>query len=229
MTRSIVFDTGPVISLATNNLLWLLGKLKERYDGDFLIPNEVELELVKNSLKIKRFELEALQVNSEIRKGVLKVVNDSRIEAIKMKLSSIANNCFKARGVPLKIVHEGEMGAVAAAIVYNSDAIVIDERTTRELIENPEKLAQLMSRKLETKVEFNMECIKEIRSMIGGLKVIRSVELAIAGYELGWFDDLLTQDRDARKILIEAILWGIKIRGAAISQEEIDKIVRTEK
>ena len=69
----------------------------------------------------------------------------------------------------------------------------------------------------------------KLREKIGNLKIIRSIELAIAGYKLGWFDGYLTKDKEARKILIEAILWGIKLRGAAISQEEIDKIVRLEK
>ena len=121
------------------------------------------------------------------------------------------------------------MAAVVAAILFDAEAIVIDERTTRELIENPDRLANLMSNKLHTRVDADKELLTKLKEKLGKLKVIRSIELAVMGYELGWFDKYLTEDKDARKILKEAILWGIKIRGASISQEEIDKIVRTEK
>ena len=227
--KSITFDTGPIISLATNNLLWLLGNLKERYGGDFLIPKEVKLELVENPIETKRFKLEALQVNREINKGNLKVVDNPNIQNIKEELLQLINGCFSARNTTIKIVHQGEMAAIATALAYNSDAIVIDERTTRELIENPDRLAALMSRKLHARVNVNRSSINKVRLIIGNLKVIRSIELAIIGYELGWFDKYLTQDKYARKTLIEAILWGIKVRGASISQQEIDRIVKLEK
>lgn len=227
--KSIVFDTGPIISLATNSLLWLLGNLKERYTGDFIIPKDVEFELVQKPIETKQFKLEALQVNREINKGNLKVVSDEKINILKQELLNLANNCFFARGFPLKIVQMGEMSAVAAAIIYNADAIVIDERTTRQLIENPMKIAEFLGHRLKTNIKVNNENLKRLKEKFGTLRVIRSIELAIAGYELGWFDKYLTQDKEARKTLIEAILWGIKIRGASISQNEIDRIVKIEK
>ena len=189
---SIVFDTGPIISLATNNLLWLLENLKERYKGDFLIPKDVQKELVEVPLEIKRFKLEALQVNREINKGNLKVIEDPRIQILEQELLQLANSCFKAKGFPIKIVQKGEMAAVATALIFNSDAIVIDERTARELIENPEKIAELMSYKLKTKIEVDKTCLDKIKSKFGSLKVIRSIELAMVGYELGWFDKYLS-------------------------------------
>ena len=227
--KSIVFDAGPVISLTTNNLLWVLEGLRRRYSGEFLISREVRRELIDVPIETKRFKLEALQVNEEITKGILKVVDDPNVKLLKEELSNLANNCFIARGTPIKIVHEGEMGSVALALLNDSDAIVIDERTTRELIERPEKLAGLMSNKLHVRIDVDRANLDNLKAKLSGLKVIRSIELALIGYELGWFDRYLTQDKDARKILKEAILWGIKIRGASISQEEIDKIVRLEK
>jgi hypothetical protein len=227
--RTIVFDAGPVISLATNSLLWLLGNLKERYSGDFLIPKEVEIELVEKPIETKSYKLEALQVNREINKGNLKVVDEEKIHVIKRELLEIANSCFFARGTPMRLVQEGEMAALATAIIYNSEAVVIDERTTRMMIEGPEKLAKHMEERLHTKISINRENMKKFQERVGGFRIIRSIELAMIGYELGWFDKYLTQDKNARKILLEGILWGIKIRGAAISQKEIDKIVSLER
>ncbi len=227
--KSIVFDTGPVISLTTNSLLWVLEKLKERYGGEFLIPKEVQVELVQNPIESKSYKLEALEVNREINQKVLTLVNDEKIEIMKRELLMLANNCYYANNTPIKIVHEGEMAAIAAAIAYNSDAVVIDERTARELIEAPEWLAKYMSNRLHTNVTINKQTLQQLKSRIGNLRVIRSIELAMVGYELGWFDMYLTQDKNARKNLIEALLWGIKMRGASISQVEIDKIVEMEK
>ncbi len=227
--RSIVFDSGPIISLATNILLWLLGNLKERYGGEFLIPTEVEYELVQHPIQTKSFKLEALQVNREINKGNLTVIDDDKIHIIKKELLTLANTSFFVRGVPVQIVQEGEMAAIATALAYSSDAIVIDERTTRHLIEDPEKIAEKLSDRLHARVDIDRSKLKLLRDKISGLKVIRSIELAMIGYELGWFDKYLTKDKDAKKILLEAILWGIKIRGASISQEELDRIVRMEK
>jgi predicted nucleic acid-binding protein len=229
MSSTIIFDAGPIISLTTNNLLWILEKLKERYEGDFLITKEVFYELVQVPIESKRFKLEALEVNREINKGTLKVIDHPEIQGIKKELLQLANNCFFARGIAIKLVHEGEIAAVAAAIHYDANAIVIDERTTRELIENPDRLAKHMSRKLETQIDINRKNIDAFRRKVGSLKVIRSIELAVMGYDLGWFDSYLTQDRDARKTLKEALLWGMKMRGASISQEEIDRIVKIEK
>lgn len=227
--KALVFDTGPIISLTTNNLLWILQKLKERYNGEFLIPKAVHYELVERPIEIKRFKLEALEVNREINKGTLKIVDDPAIQKMTQEILSLTNNCFYARGVPIKIIQEGEAAAVATALYYRADGIVIDERTMRELIESPERLAKHMSRKLETRVDVNKSNLASFKAKVDGLKVIRSIELAVIGYELGWFDSYLTQDKDARKTLKEAILWGIKMRGASISQEEIDRIVRIEK
>ena len=141
----------------------------------------------------------------------------------------LANSCFFARNTPIKIVQEGEMAALAVAMIYNAEAVVIDERTTRMLIEDPEELANYMGNRLQTKITINRANLNQLKMRIGSFKVIRSVELAMIGYELGWFDKYLTKDKNARKILIEAILWGIKIRGASISQDEIDRIVNLEK
>ena len=40
--KSLVFDTGSVISLVMNNLLWTLKPLKKQYGGDFFIPKGVK-------------------------------------------------------------------------------------------------------------------------------------------------------------------------------------------
>ena len=60
--KPIIFDTGPVISLTTNNLLWVLDSLKKQYKGNFYITPTVKRELVDTPIQSKKFKFEALQV-----------------------------------------------------------------------------------------------------------------------------------------------------------------------
>ena len=59
--RSIIFDTGPIISLTMNNLIWTLKHLKRQFKGDFLITPAVKKELIE-----KPFRTKASSVNSKI-------------------------------------------------------------------------------------------------------------------------------------------------------------------
>jgi len=77
--RSIVFDTGPIISIATNNLLWVLEELKKRYDGEFYITSAVKKEVMDKPLRSKMFKLEALQIMFYISKGVIKILEEVMI------------------------------------------------------------------------------------------------------------------------------------------------------
>ncbi|MBI2656373.1 hypothetical protein HYX03_01385 [Candidatus Woesearchaeota archaeon] len=51
--------------------------------------------------------------------------------------------------------------------------------------------------------------------------------MAIA-YEHGLLDDYITKIPDARKNLLESVLWGVKLNGCAVSKDEIEQIVRIE-
>jgi len=55
----MVFDAGSIISLTTNNLLWLLPPLKERFGGSFLITNGVADELIKKPLATRKYKLDS--------------------------------------------------------------------------------------------------------------------------------------------------------------------------
>ena len=60
--KSLIFDAGPIISLATNNLLWILEPLKNKFDGKFYLTDAVKRELVDRPLETKKFKFEAIQV-----------------------------------------------------------------------------------------------------------------------------------------------------------------------
>lgn len=228
----IVFDTGPVISLTTNNLLWMLRALNSRYDGKFIIPMKVKKELIDIPLMTKRYKFEALQVMKEIREGTLHVYNDKKIEKKTLELLNLANSIFKGNGNWLKIVQYGEMEALAIALLQNADALVVDERNTRKLIENPLQIVKLIKQKTGAKVTVHKDNLKRFKRQVQNVKIMRSVELVMRAYELGMLDNYMPNRtsvvKDPKKTLLNSLLWGLKIRGCAISHKELDRIVNME-
>src|SRR3990172_9184650 len=97
--KSLLFDSGPIISLTMNNLLWLLEPLKKRFRGEFYITEDVRAELVERPLRIKKFEFEAVQVARVIGQGILSIASSPDVT----ELVRLANSCFKCRGTWLRI------------------------------------------------------------------------------------------------------------------------------
>jgi predicted nucleic acid-binding protein len=227
--KKIVFDTGPIISLAMNNLLWILEPLKKKSNLGFYITKSVKKELVDVPLnKTKRFKFEALQVLHYIENGTLKIIDNAEIKNQTSKLLSTANNCFKAFGHNMNLIHDAEMSSIALYLQKKADAFVVDEKTTRLLIENPKKLHNILRHKLHTKVEMNSKNVRDFRKLAENVHMIRSVELAIIAYEKGLLDKYLPDIQNPKKTLLESVLWGIKLHGCAVSKKEIEQIVRIE-
>lgn len=226
--KSITFDAGPVISFATNNLLGLLEQLKGKFKGDFYITKGVENELVKKPLESKKFKFEALQILEQIKKGSLKVVDNDAIHNKGIELLNLANQSFSAYGHYINIVSFAEMESLAAALYFKSEAIVIDERTTRELVENPMIVKKVLEKKIHTRISVNKDNLKEFQKQAKEIKVIRSTELVTIAYELGLLNQYLVEKTNPRKTLLEGLLWGVKLNGCAVSDIEINRILRSE-
>lgn len=226
--RTLVFDTGPIISLSMNSILWLLKDLKRKFGGEFMLPTEVRKELVDRPIETKKFKFEALQVLSLINKGVLQVIDQQQARQRADRLYSIANKIFWAKNKTITIVHKAEMEAVATALEFNADAVIIDERTTRVLIEDPYEVGRMLERKLHTQLRTDQRALEEFSRETKGLRVLRSTELVVMAFELGLLDQYLPPMRSPRKKLLESVLWGVKLNGCAISPQEIDFLVREE-
>jgi len=70
--------------------------------------------------------------------------------------------------------------------------------------------------------------IKEFKSEIKDVNIIRSAELMTIAFEMGLFNEYENKYVNKKEIL-DGILWGLKLRGCAISSEEIDEILRIER
>jgi len=140
----------------------------------------------------------------------------------------LANRIYNAKGNFMQIVHYGEMEALATAIIMKSSAFVVDERTTRMLIENPERLKDMMEHKLHVKLNVNKANLDEFRKEAKDIKLIRSTELAVVAYDLGLLDSFLPKTENPDRELLDGVLWGMKLNGCSISEREIETIVKIE-
>ena len=226
--KSIIFDAGPVISLASNNLLFILPPLKKKFNGKFYLTKSVKKELVDRPFEIKKFKFEAIQVEKLIEDGVLEIIDNDFIRNESLKLLATANSTFKAFNNYIQIVHFAEMSALIAAMSINADAVALDEKTTRLLIENPGILLKILRKTLHAFISVNEQNLKDFKNRTKNIKTIRSIELVAVAYEHGILDDYITKLPDAKKNLLESVLWGVKLNGCAVSREEIEQIIRTD-
>src|SRR3989338_4059011 len=149
--KTLVFDTSSIITVVTNDLLWVFRPLKEFFKGEFYIPNSVKLELVDKPFNTKMFKLESIMINKAITDGDLITYNSLNIDNLLLHVNSI----FSVNGKPLHVLDKGEVEALALTLRLQAEAYVVDERTMRLLIENPYLLRKLLEKKLHTRVDMN--------------------------------------------------------------------------
>lgn len=221
--RNLVFDTSSVISLTTNDLLWLLNPLKQKFKGDFCIPDSVKIELIDKPLATFRFKFEAMIINKIINEGFLDVHEPLNVDDLLIHVNSI----YLVEGKPLHIVDKAEVEALALVLRLQADAYVVDERTMRMVIEDPVNLRNILEGKIHRKVEINKNLLNEFKEISKGVKIIRSTELVTVAYEKGLLDNYLMDKKNKRE-LVEAFLWGLRLKGCAISTDEINEIIALE-
>ena len=219
--KALLFDSGPIISMTMNNLLWLLDPLKQRFGGKFLITKEVKNELIDKPLKIKRFAFEAVQIAKLIDNGILEIW--AEVAQRKEELLKLANKSFKTKGRWIRIVQDAEIEILALACGLGCN-VVIDERTVRLLIENPKSLSSLLERRLHSKVIMNSQNVERFLKEVASVQIIRSVELAAVAFEMGLFNHLVPKIKNGKNVLVDAVMWGMKLHGCAVTQAEINEL-----
>jgi len=222
--RVLIFDASTLISFAMNGLLNYLEELKKLFPGKFIIPQEVKYEIIERPLTIKRFELEALQINQLLLNKTLELpsslgLSDKKISEETNRLIEIANSAFTENGKPIHLIDSGETACIAVGNMLNEKNIptllVIDERTTRLLCEKPENLKKLLSKKHHVPIKYNKNSLVNFT----GFRIIRSAELGFLAYKKG-----LVKIQD--KKVLDALLYALKFKGCSISTEEIEELKR---
>ncbi len=214
--KALIFDSGSIITLALNDLLYILEPLKKAFGGEFYITESVKMEIVDRSIKSRKFMLEALMIKSLINKGILTVAHSTNTMRKETKrILDIANHTFNTEEEWIRLIHEGETSCLALFNMVDAEkkAIVVDERTLRMLCEAPQNLKKLLEKKLDKKIKPR----EENYNFFKNFKVIRSSELAFIAYKKKIIS-LPAKSQDA----IRAILYATKYKGCAISNHEIE-------
>jgi len=221
--KYLIFDAGPIISLTMNGMLPIIEKLKDVFDGEFILTPQVKHEVVDRPIKIKKYKLEAIRVQDMIERGVFKmsedIVPDDKLEREIKRLIKVTNGVLRTAqtGEKIKLIHKGEAACLAFANLCGADnVIVIDERTTRMLTESPQNLEKMMEKKLHTPLKAELSLLNELKNF----KFIRSTELLFIAYKKGLVP--IKKSRD----LLDALLYGVKFKGASISSGEIEEMKR---
>ena len=223
--KVLIFDSGALINLSMNGLVYILEGLKKNFDGKFIITEEVKGETIDRPIGIQRFELGALQIQNLIDTGILEMpssldVDENQLKKETKRIMNDANNTMQIRGQPVHLVEEAEMSCVALSSELRKRGfdtlIAIDERTTRMLCENPYNLEKIMSEKLHQ----NVKLTSDSSGIFGKCNFIRSSELVYAAYKKGLI-------KLAGKKVLEALLYATKYKGASISLEEIDTLKKS--
>lgn len=207
-----------------NGLFQELKELKKVFSGKFIITKEVVEETIEKPLTIKKFELEALRMQEMVDEGVLEYpsslgVNDKEVSLLTQRILKQANELFRSEKRAIEIIGKGEASCLALGKLFNDknikNVIAVDERTTRVLGENPEGLVKFLENKFHTNIKLN----KGDTNFIKGLKFIRSSELIYIAYKKGFIK--LKKDK-----ALDALLYALKFKGCAISDDEIEEIKR---
>ena len=230
--KALIFDASSIITLALTDLLDILEPLKNSFQGEFLITEEVKYEIIDRPIKERRFMLEALFIKKLFEKGVLKLYPVNPRE--QLRTLRIANSTFVSNGEFIKIVHPGEVSCLVAYKAIDAEikktsgfldaeksnfsskiAMVVDERTMRLLCESPGNLRKLLENKLHKKIS----SVERNYSYFQDSRLIRSCELALIAYKFNLID------LPAKKSeVIRALLYATKFSGCSLSSKEIDSL-----
>ena len=218
MEKMIICDSSALISLSDSCLLNVL-KFFHKQGVEFLISPSVYEESVSHplSMAMKAYQWSALNIERMVDEGQITLVRGNTLQMAE-EIMEIANHMFFAKGKPLHLVDLGEAEMIALAYSLREAHLLMDERTTRMLIESPFQLKAHLEKELKVNVMLHKENFQRFSDIVRGMEVYRSADLVFVAYKKGYFH---YKPREA----IEAALYTLKYSGCSISFEEIQELL----
>jgi hypothetical protein len=226
MMKDIICDSGSFISLTNSCLDRILYFLSEKFRVRFVIPPSVEYETVTRPIQsnLRQYTFSAIKIKEAIRDGVIVTVN-SDVSSQTNRILRYANNVFYAKGSPLQLIQSGEAEMLALASELGVKDILIDERTTRMLIESPFNMREHLGKEFNVNIMVDKKALEEFGSMTKGISAIRSSELVMLAYENGYFDHF----EELKLPALEAALYTVKFSGCSLRFDEIQEYLKSAK
>lgn len=221
--KRFAVDSSSLISLSGNCLIRIMRNLAEGAGIELLIARSVYQESVERPLKIRRFELNAIRIKDAVDSGYLKVWGESpELAKITGEMEGCGNCMVFAGGERMKLIQRGEAETVALAKVSGARVVVIDERTTRMLAENPYALRGFLQDRHNMKIDIDSSALGRLSALTSGMNFIRSSELLALAYERNLFGPELQPTKQS----LEAALYAVKFAGCAVSNAEIERYLK---
>lgn len=221
MMKAVIFDSGTLITFSMNCMLHIFRDLKKGFNGKFLITREIENEIVKVPMNIKKYKLGAIRLKSLIDEGILEFpeaigIKSNEVSNLSNEILKSANTIFYVDNNPIHLIDLGESSILALSKKLTETKIdhmiAMDERTTRMLCEKPENLKSLMEQKLHQKMKQNSK-----KFDFPKVNFIRSTEIIFVAFKKGII-------KNKSKDMLDAMLYGAKFKGTSISFDEIKEI-----
>jgi predicted nucleic acid-binding protein len=218
--KTVVADSSSIISLALNCMSSALLEMGVK----ILVTDEIYEEIILRPMGSKRYALESMRIKKLFSEGVISIQNPEPL--ITREIMELSNSIYRVKNHPLHLIHKGEAAALALIAGIEADALLIDERTTRLLIEDAEALRNVLTDQLGRHVDMDHQKLAAFNDIIPDIRIIRSSEVAAVAYEKGILSRNLG---NPGKEALMATLYALKFSGCAISWQEIDEYMSIEK
>ena len=218
--NSIVCDSSSLISITDAGIFGALVIVSRNLAGKLIISEGVQKESIDRPINNPQYSFSAVRLKRALLDGIFEVAKPDL--GTTEKVLNLANNMFIINGKPLRLVHEGEAELVALAIDNNLSTLLMDERTTRMLIEDPQSMRVHMEKEFNNKITFNQKALQEFQLLTRGIHIIRSSEVLALAYDMNYFSKF----RELKEKAFESALYSIKFNGCAISFEEIKELIK---
>ncbi|MFZ2454910.1 MAG: hypothetical protein WAX07_00305 [Candidatus Altiarchaeia archaeon] len=218
--KTVVADSSSIISLALNCMSSALLEMGVK----ILVTDEIYEEIILRPMGSKRYALESMRIKKLFSEGVISVQNPEPL--ITREIMDLSNSIYHINNHPLHLIHKGEAAALALIAGIDADVLLIDERTTRLLLEDAEALRVVLSDQMGRRVDMDRQKLAAFNEIIPDIRIIRSSEVAAVAYERG----ILGRNLGSGGIeSLMATLYALKFSGCAISWHEIDEYMSLEK
>lgn len=223
LKKEIICDSSSLISLTDSCLVDILYNFTKNYNTAFIIPIGVENEIIKRplSIKMKAYQFSALRLKKAINDKILLKVN-ANIKREGQALLNIANNIFFIKNKPMHLIDLGEAEMIALAHRLNIKTVLMDERTTRMLMEAPFRLKEHLEQEINQKISIKEKNYSQFTDLVKNMKVIRSVDLLSVAYSVNYFDKFNSDSKEA----FIAALYKLKYSGCSVGFDEIDEFLK---
>ena len=218
--ETVICDASSLISLSDTCYLNILKLFKKQVR--FIIPRIVEYEAITRPMKIRQYSLHAHRLRRLIKNKNMDIIEDNT--TLLNDIMNTGNNIFYRKGKSIHLIDKGECGMIACTIERDIRYMLIDERTTRTLVEAPDVLKKHFEKEFHVHITTNIENLEKFTQMTKNLKILRSSELVIFAYKKGYFDSFSDP-----KTVLKSALYRLKYTGCSLSFEEIDDYISSVK